>query len=209
MSVVAFCVLGVLLGGYVLLDGYDLGMASILLFVARSGDERQSARNAIAPFWNGNEVFLVAAGAALFALFPLVYASSFSGFYLPFMVALWLLMGRGIAFEIREMIESPLWHAFWDVAFSLSSLVLIVLFGVALGNIVRGVPLEQSGYFLGLCASMVRHTYSRVRAVPSRSAAVPPHCGCSPWSRFGGLWSVPARFSCARRRRSVPRRRAA
>jgi cytochrome d ubiquinol oxidase subunit II len=150
MSVAAFCVLGVLLGGYVVLDGYDLGTASILLFVARSGDERQSARNAIAPFWNGNEVFLVAAGASLFAFFPQVYASSFSGFYLPFMVVLWLLMGRGIAFEIREMIENALWHAFWDVAFSLSSLGLVAFFGVALGNIVRGVPLQQGGYFLGL-----------------------------------------------------------
>lgn len=150
MSVVAFCVLGVLLGGYVLLDGYDLGMAAILLLVARNAEERQQAREAIAPFWNGNEVFLVAAGASLFALFPLVYASSFSGFYLPFMVVLWLLMGRGIAFEIREMIDSPLWHAFWDVAFSLSSFALIVFLGVALGNIVRGVPLERGGYFLGL-----------------------------------------------------------
>lgn len=150
MSIAAFCVLGILLGGFVLLDGYDLGMASIMLWVARTGEERQVARGSIAPFWNGNEVFLVAAGGALFAFFPLVYASSFSGFYLPFIVVLWLLMGRGISFEIREMLEHPLWHAFWDVAFSLSSLALVVFFGVALGNIVRGVPLSQSGYFLGL-----------------------------------------------------------
>lgn len=149
MSVVAFCILGILLAGYVLLDGYDLGMAAILLFVARNGEQRREAREAIAPFWNGNEVFLVAAGASLFAFFPQVYASAFSGFYLPFMVVLWLLMGRGIAFEIREMIDQPLWHAFWDVAFSLCSFGLIVFFGVALGNIVRGVPLER-GYFLGL-----------------------------------------------------------
>lgn len=152
MSVAAFVLLGILLGGYVILDGYDLGMAAILFFVARTGEERQRARDAIAPFWNGNEVFLVAAGAVLFAFFPLVYASSFSGFYLPFIVVLWLLMGRGISFEIREMIEHRLWHGFWDFAFSLSSLGLIVFFGVALGNIVRGVPLAQGGYFLGLFA---------------------------------------------------------
>ena len=150
MNVAAFCLLGILLGGYVLLDGYDLGMAAILFIVARTNEERQRARDAIAPFWNGNEVFLVAAGAVLFAFFPLAYASSFSGFYLPFIVVLWLLMGRGISFEIREMVDHPLWHGFWDFAFSLSSFGLIVFFGVALGNIVRGVPLAQSGYFLGL-----------------------------------------------------------
>lgn len=154
MSVVAFCVLAVLLGGYVLLDGYDLGMATILPFVGRTGEERQTARDAIAPFWNGNEVFLVAAGAALFAFFPLVYASTFSGFYLPLIVVLWLLMGRGISFEIREMIDHPLWHGFWDVAFSASSVLLVIFFGVAFGNIVRGVPLTTGGYFLGLFGFM-------------------------------------------------------
>ena len=150
MNVLAFCVLGIMLSGYVLLDGYDLGMASILFFVAKTNEERRAARESIAPFWNGNEVFLVAAGASLFALFPLVYASSFSGFYLPFIIVLWLLMGRGIAFEIREMVDHQLWHDFWDVAFSVSSLLLIVFFGVAFGNIVRGVPLLQGGFFLGL-----------------------------------------------------------
>ncbi len=150
MSILAFCILGALLAGYALFDGYDLGMAALLPFIAHDHHERQVARDAIAPFWNGNETFLVAAGAALFAFFPLVYASAFSGFYLPFIVVLWLLIGRGISFEIREMIEHPLWFAFWDAAFSLSSLLLIVLFGVTLGNIVRGVPLAHGGYFLGL-----------------------------------------------------------
>lgn len=150
MSVAAFFLLGVLLAGYVLLDGYDLGMATILFLVARNKEEREIARRSIAPFWNGNEVFLVAAGASLFAFFPLAYASSFSGFYLPFIVVLWLLMGRGISFEIRDMVDHPLWQSFWDFSFSVSSFGLIVFFGVALGNLVRGVPLGKGGYFLGL-----------------------------------------------------------
>ncbi len=99
----------------------------------------------IGPFWNGNEVWLIAGGAALFALFPAAYASSFSGFYLPFIVVLWLLMFRGIAIELREHFTSELWHQFWDAAFSLSSALLIVLFGVAIGNLLRGVPLERVG----------------------------------------------------------------
>jgi len=149
VSVAAFCLLGVLLAGYVILDGYDLGMGTLLLFVSRGEDERRDVLQTIAPFWNGNETWLVTAGAALFALFPQIYASAFSGFYLPFMIVLWLLMGRGIAFEIREMIEHRMWHAFWDAVFAVSSALLIVLLGVALGNIVRGVPIEHGLYFLG------------------------------------------------------------
>ncbi|HZO95066.1 MAG TPA: cytochrome d ubiquinol oxidase subunit II [Candidatus Baltobacteraceae bacterium] len=149
MSVAAFCLLGVLLAGYVILDGYDLGMGTLLLFVSRDEDERRATLHSIAPFWNGNETWLVAAGAALFALFPQIYASAFSGFYLPFILVLWLLMGRGIAFEIREMIDHPMWHAFWDVVFAACSALLIVLLGVALGNIVRGVPIDRGLYFLG------------------------------------------------------------
>lgn len=149
MNVLAFCILAVLIVGYVLLDGYDLGMASIVLFVSRGEGERRKALETIGPYWNGNEVWLVAAGASLFALFPQAYASAFSGFYLPFMLVLWLLIGRGIAFEIREMIEGPLWHSFWDAVFAVSSALLIVLFGVALGNIIRGVPLNPDHYFIG------------------------------------------------------------
>jgi cytochrome d ubiquinol oxidase subunit II len=150
MSTAAFCILAVLLAGYVVLDGYDLGMGSVFFLVAKGEDERRAARASIAPYWNGNEVWLIVAGAALFAFFPQVYAAAFSGFYLPFMFVLWSLIGRGIAFEFRETIEHPLWHAFWDVAFSVSSVLLVVLLGLALGNVVRGVPLERGGYFFGL-----------------------------------------------------------
>ncbi|HUZ48749.1 MAG TPA: cytochrome d ubiquinol oxidase subunit II [Candidatus Dormibacteraeota bacterium] len=149
MNVVAFVVIAFMLTAYVMLDGYDLGVAAIAPFVAKSDEERAAAMASIGPFWNGNEVWLIAAGGALFALFPEAYASSFSGFYLPLMVVLWLLMFRGIAMELRGHLQSELWHSFWDVAFTVSSVLLIVVFGVALGNLVRGLPLDANGYFQG------------------------------------------------------------
>lgn len=155
MSTIAFVLLGIMLGVYVLLDGYDLGVAAVSLVVARSDRERQGVQSSIGPFWNGNEVWLIAAGGVLFALFPQAYASAFSSFYLPFMVVLWALMFRGIAFELRNHFESDLWRGFWDTAFSISSLVLILLFGVAFGNLVRGLPLDAQGYFLGTFAFLL------------------------------------------------------
>ena len=106
MSVAGFVVIAFMLTVYVLLDGYDLGVAAIVPLIARNDRERAAAMAAIGPFWNGNEVWLIAAGAALFALFPLGLCSSFSGFYLPFMVVLWLLMFRGIAMELRDHFDS-------------------------------------------------------------------------------------------------------
>jgi cytochrome bd ubiquinol oxidase subunit II len=153
--VVAFILLVLMLGIYVLLDGYDLGVGMMHLFVARNERERAATMASIGPFWNGNEVWLIAAGGALFGLFPLVYASAFSGFYLPFMVVLWLLMFRGIALELRGHVPSALWHQFFDVAFALASGLLALLFGVALGNVVRGVPLDASHYFTGTFAFLL------------------------------------------------------
>jgi cytochrome d ubiquinol oxidase subunit II len=155
MNVLAFAIVAGMLTLYVLLDGFDLGVAAIAPFVAKSDDERRVVMESIGPFWNGNEVWLIAAGGALFAFFPQAYASSFSGFYLPFMIVLWLLMGRGISLELRDHYPSQLWHAFWDACFTVSSALLIVLFGVALGNLVRGVPLDASGYFVGTFAVLL------------------------------------------------------
>ncbi len=149
MIVLAFIVLVVMLGVYVLLDGYDLGVGALHIFVARENSERVAVMESMAPFWNGNEVWLIAAGGTLFALFPQVYASSFSGFYLPFMVVLWLLMFRGIAFELRGHFASDLWRGFFDVTFAIASALLILLLGVALGNVLRGVPLDKAHYFEG------------------------------------------------------------
>ena len=155
MIVVAFLLLVAMLGVYVLLDGYDLGAGAVHLFVARDDAERAAVLDSIGPYWNGNEVWLIAAGGTLFALFPQVYASSFSGFYLPFMVLLWLLMFRGIAFELRGEFPSDLWRGFFDVTFAAASVLLILVLGVALGNIVRGVPLDTAHYFQGTFAFLL------------------------------------------------------
>ncbi|MGB8519335.1 MAG: cytochrome d ubiquinol oxidase subunit II [Candidatus Tumulicola sp.] len=155
LATVAFAVVAFMLTAYVLLDGYDLGIAAISPLIAHTDRERATTMAAIGPFWNGNEVWLIAGGAALFALFPAAYASSFSGFYLPFIVVLWMLMFRGIALELRDHLDSQLWRQFWDTAFWLSSLLLVVLFGVALGNLVRGLPLDAHGYFTGTFAFLL------------------------------------------------------
>jgi cytochrome bd ubiquinol oxidase subunit II len=144
-----FVVIAFMLTAYVLLDGYDLGAGLISFFVARTAPERKAVMDSIGPFVHGNEVWIIAAGGALFALFPKAYASSFSGFYLPFIIVLWLFMIRGIALELRDHFNSALWHQFWDSGFSVSSGLLILLFGIALGNLLRGVPLDQHEYFQG------------------------------------------------------------
>jgi len=129
------------------LDGFDLGAGAIHLVVARSDGERRLVLRSIGPVWDGNEVWLIAAGGTLYFAFPALYAASFSGFYLPLMIVLWLLMLRGIAIEFRSHVDSPAWTPVWDVVFSLSSLLLVVFYGAALGNVMRGVPLTAEGWF--------------------------------------------------------------
>ncbi len=155
MSTAAFALIAFMLATYVLLDGYDLGVAAITPLIARGDRQREGSMRSIGPFWNGNEVWLIAAGAALFALFPQAFAASFSGFYLPFIVVLWLLMFRGIAMELRSHFPSEIWHQFWDACFAGSSALLILVFGVALGNLLRGVPLDTNGYFMGTFAYLL------------------------------------------------------
>src|SRR5215216_3279690 len=132
---------------YVLLDGFDLGAGAINLSVAKSDRERRLVLRSIGPVWDGNEVWIIAAGGTLFFSFPLLYASSFSGFYLPLIIVLWLLMIRGLSIELRGHIDDPMWASFWDAAFFVGSLLLAVFYGAALGNVVRGVPLDKSGNF--------------------------------------------------------------
>jgi cytochrome d ubiquinol oxidase subunit II len=103
--------------------------------------------SAIGPVWDGNEVWLLAAGGVLFMAFPRVYSASFSGFYLPLMIVLWLLIMRGVAIESRSLQENPLWREFWDMVFTLASALLAVVLGAALGNVVRGVPVDATGTF--------------------------------------------------------------
>jgi cytochrome d ubiquinol oxidase subunit II len=135
------------LAAYVVLDGYDLGAAALHLWVARDDRERRTVIGAIGPYWDANEVWLLAAGGALLVAFPRAMSAGFSGFYLGVFLILWCLIGRGVAIEVRSHVAEPLWRTFWDVVFCLSSALLPVLFGVALANLVRGVPLTSEGWF--------------------------------------------------------------
>lgn len=147
METLWFVMVAVMLAAYVVLDGFDLGAGAIYLGAARTNDERRKILRAIGRVWDGNEVWLVAAGGTLYFAFPLLYASSFSGFYLPLMMVLWLLMLRGIGIELRAHMENPVWVGFFDLIFCVSSVLLAIFFGAALGNVVRGVPLGADGYF--------------------------------------------------------------
>jgi cytochrome bd ubiquinol oxidase subunit II len=147
MATLWFCLAAVMITGYVLLDGFDLGAGIVQLFVARTQREKSQVLNSIAPVWDGNEVWLIAAGGTLFFAFPALYASAFSGFYLSLMIVLWLLILRGISIEFRGHLEGPLWQPLWSTVFGGASAVLALVFGVALGNVVRGVPLDSQGYF--------------------------------------------------------------
>ena len=152
MNTAWFIELGLLLIGYAVLDGLDLGIGILHFALGKDDGERRTNLNVIGPFWFGYEVFLLVAGGSMVAAFPRLYAASFSGFYLVLILVLWLLIGRGSAIEFRSHVADPLWRAFWDFAFCATSLLLSVLFGAAVGNVVRGVPLDASGNFQGSLA---------------------------------------------------------
>ena len=147
MQTLWFILVGFMLTMYVVLDGFDLGAGAIHLFAAKNDEERRMILRAIGPVWDGNEVWLIAAGGTIFFTFPLLYASSFSGFYLPLIIVLWLLMFRGVSVELRSRIANPVWASFWDGMFFLGSTLLAIFFGAAMANVIRGVPLAKSGIF--------------------------------------------------------------
>lgn len=136
-----------LLAAYATLDGFDLGVGVVHRFLGRSPEERAQTLATIGPFWDGNEVCLIAAGGTLFLAFPAVLASALSGFYLAIFMLLWSLLGRGLSIELRQHVNDPLWIAFWDTAFAVCSTLLAFLLGVAFANVVRGVPLREDGFF--------------------------------------------------------------
>jgi cytochrome bd ubiquinol oxidase subunit II len=142
-----YCAVTLMLAAYAVLDGFDFGLGIVYRFVARNEVDRRRALAAIGPVWNGNEVWLVAAGGLLFFAFPKAYAVGFSGFYLALIIVLWLLIARGLALELRSHLNHTLWRQFWDVAFSGASTLLAVVLGAALGNLIRGMPLSRDGYF--------------------------------------------------------------
>lgn len=147
MATVWFILVAFMLTAYVVLDGFDLGAGILQLFVARTNEERRMVLRAIGPVWDGNEVWLIAGGGTLFFAFPVLYASSFSGFYLPLNMVLWLLILRGIGIEFRMHLDNQVWRDFFDGLFSIGSLLLTIFFGAALGNVIRGVPFEPDHSF--------------------------------------------------------------
>jgi cytochrome d ubiquinol oxidase subunit II len=147
MATVFYVVLAFMITTYVVLDGFDLGIGALHRIVGRSPRERDEATGLIGPIWDGNEVWLIAGGGVLFLAFPRAYASAFSGLYFGLILVLWLLIGRGLAIELRRQLDHPLWTSACDTVFWLSSAALALVFGVALGNVVRGVPLGPDGYF--------------------------------------------------------------
>jgi cytochrome d ubiquinol oxidase subunit II len=147
MGALWFVLVTLVLTVYILLDGFDLGVGIVYLLVSKNDDERRIALNAIGPIWSGNEVWLVMGGGILFLAFPKVYAAGLSGFYLGVFLLLWLLIGRGLSLELRSQFDSPVWRTFWDTAFSVASLALVIVLGVVWGNLLRGVPLNADGYF--------------------------------------------------------------
>ncbi len=147
MLFVWFWLVAVMITAYVVFDGFDLGAGVLHLLIARTDEERRTVIRTVGPVWDGNEVWLLAGGGTLYFAFPLLYASGFSGFYLPLMIVLWLLVLRGIGIELRMHLQSPVWTGFFDGCFAISSILLAVFFGAALGNVIRGVPLQKDGYF--------------------------------------------------------------
>ena len=147
MGFIWFWLVAVMIVGYVVLDGFDLGVGVLHLFLVRNEAERQTALRSIGPVWDGNEVWLLAGGGTLYFAFPLLYASAFSGFYLPLMIVLWLLVLRGVSLELRNHLDLGVWRALLDGVFGLASALLAIFFGAALANVLRGVPLQADGYF--------------------------------------------------------------
>jgi cytochrome bd ubiquinol oxidase subunit II len=147
LNIIWFLLVGVLIIGYAILDGFDLGVGIIHLFT-KDENEKRINLNAIGPVWDGNEVWLLTGGGALFAAFPIVYATVFSGFYIAFMLLLAALIFRAVSFEFRKYSEAKD-KKFWDLAFSLGSLVPALLYGIAIGNILRGLPIDAKGTYHG------------------------------------------------------------
>lgn len=148
LQIIWFILFFVLIIGYAVLDGFDLGVGVLSLF-NRDDGERRLYVNAIAPVWDGNEVWLLTGGGALFAAFPPVYATVFSGFYLALMLVLLGLIMRAVSMEFRGKVESAAWRRLWDLGFGIGSFLPALLFGVAVGNILRGIPVGADGEFAG------------------------------------------------------------
>ncbi|MDP1829999.1 MAG: cytochrome d ubiquinol oxidase subunit II [Archangium sp.] len=147
LTTIWFWLIALMFAAWAVLDGFDFGAGVLHRLVARTDTERREVLAAIGPVWDGNEVWLIAAGGSLFLAFPRLLAAGFSGFYLPVIFVVWGLILRGLSIELRSHLASPLWRSFFDLTFTLSSVVVPLLMGALLGNVVRGVPLNEQGYF--------------------------------------------------------------
>jgi len=147
MGFIWFWLVAIMIVGYVVLDGFDLGVGVLHLFLTGTEAERQASLRSIGPVWDGNEVWLLAGGGTLYFAFPLLYASAFSGFYLPLMIVLWLLVLRGVSLELRNHLDMGVWQTLLDRLFGIASALLAIFFGAALANVIRGVPLQADGFF--------------------------------------------------------------
>jgi cytochrome d ubiquinol oxidase subunit II len=149
LRVIWFILIGILFSGFFFLEGFDFGVGILLMFLGKNDSERRVIINTIGPFWDGNEVWLITAGGAIFAAFPNWYATMFSGFYLALLLVLVALILRGVSFEFRSKIESEKWKSNWDKVIFVTSLLLALLFGVALSNLIKGVPIDKSMNYVG------------------------------------------------------------
>src|SRR3954463_12198411 len=145
LSEIWFVLFVAIVAGYLILDGFDMGVGTLLVPVARSDEERRILLNSIGPIWDGNEVWLVLAGGVLFAVFPLAYASLFSGLYLAFMLVLFVMILRTVALEFRSKEPGRGWRSTWDTVFAAASVGLALLLGVAFGNLLFGLPVDVNG----------------------------------------------------------------
>ena len=148
LAILWYFLIFLLIAGYFILDGFDLGVGTLFPFLCKNEEEKSVARRAIGPVWDGNEVWLLTAGGALFAAFPDAYATTFSGFYLAIMLVLFALIVRAVSFEFHA--GDPKWRKLWDVCFFLGSALPALLFGVALGNVIAGIPMDMDGNYIGI-----------------------------------------------------------
>lgn len=149
LNTIWFILIAVLYIGFFVLEGFDLGVGILLPFIGKNDTERRVVINTIGPHWDGNEVWLLTAGGATFAAFPMWYATLFSGFYLPLFLLLAALILRGVAFEFRSKDQNPKWRAFWDWSIFTGSLLTSLLLGVAFANLARGVPIDADMNYVG------------------------------------------------------------
>jgi len=207
LRVIWWLLLGALLIGFTLFDGYDLGVGALLPFVARQDDERRVLINLVGPTWEGNQVWLILGGGAIFAAWPALYAVSFSGFYLAMIAILLALILRPVAFKFRGKLEDPTWRSVWDWALFIGGAIPALIFGVAVGNVLRGAPfnfdetlrVHYLGSFFGLLTPFPLVCGVVSLAMCAASSPRSSRCCCSPWRVFGSPLGSTATLSPASR----------